>query len=110
MPKEYSVKRSEQRIPMAVGVQISGHAKVPGTEATFTDDISSHGARVGTVRRWRINDRLRIASLPGDFKATARVAYCLSARGQGFVIGLEFLEPVGQWIVPPADPGLPLNR
>jgi hypothetical protein len=110
VPKEYAVKRAEKRIPMAVGVQISGHAKVPGTETTFTEDVSSHGARVGTVRRWQTNDRLKIASLPGDFMATARVAYCRSARGQGFVIGLEFLEPAGPWVVPPADPGVPLNR
>jgi PilZ domain-containing protein len=104
MPKEYPVKRAETRIPMAVGVHISGHARVPGTEDTFTEDVSSRGARVGTVRRWQRNDRLKLVSLPGDFKATARVAYCLSAPGQGFVIGLEFLEPVGEWIVPPAGP------
>jgi hypothetical protein len=104
MPKEYSVNRFEKRVPMAVGVHISGHARVPGTETTFTQDVSSHGARVDTVRRWQINDRLRIESLPGDFRANARVAYCVSARGQGFVIGLEFLEPTGQWVVPPAGP------
>lgn len=104
MPKEFSVKRSEKRVPMAVGVHISGHARVPGTETTFTEDVSSHGARVDTVRRWQTNDRLEIESLPGDFRANARVAYCVSARGQGFVIGLEFLEPTGQWVVPPAGP------
>ncbi len=89
-----------------MAVQISGNERVPGVETTFTENVSSRGARVMTVRRWLPNDRLTIASLPGDFRATARVAYCQPLRGSGFAIGLEFLEPAGQWVVdPPAGSG-----
>lgn len=95
---------------MEVAVQISGHDQTPGVETTFTENVSSRGARVMSVRRWRLNDRLLIASLPGDFRATARVAYCQPLRGNGFAIGLEFLEPSGHWVVqPPRASGETLN-
>ncbi len=105
MARAFAVQRMEKRIPMEVAVQLSGNRQAPGVEMTFTEDVSSRGARVVTVRRWQPNDRVLIASLPGDFRATARVAYCQPRRGEGFAIGLEFLEPAGRWVVnaPPAQ-------
>jgi len=92
----------ETRIPIEVGVQIAGHNQMPGVEKTFTEDVSSRGARVLTVRRWQPNDRLLIATLRGDFHSLARVAYCQPAlAGRGFAIGLEFLEPTGKWVISP---------
>lgn len=95
-------ERLERRVPMAVAVQIAGNEKIPGVETTFTENVSSRGARVVTMRCWKTDDRLTIASLPGGFRATARVAYCEPVRGEGFAIGLEFLEPDGQWVIDPA--------
>lgn len=101
--KAYAVKRSERRVPLEVTVQIAGHPDAPaGVERTFTQDVSSRGARVRTTQRWQTNDRLLIASQP-DFRATARVAYCQPVWGEGYAIGLEFLEPTGQWIIAPAQ-------
>lgn len=109
MPRLFEVERIEKRFPMTVAVHISGHEKESDVETTFTVDVSSRGARVSTVRRWRANGTLRIASLPGDFQALARVAYCRPQRA-GFIIGLEFLEPSGQWVVNPAEvSGKPLQ-
>ena len=99
VPKGSTVARRETRIPIEVGVHISGHAVVPGTEATFTQNVSSRGARVLSTRRWKINDRLMIATLAGSFRATARVAYCQSVPGTGFAVGLEFAEPLENWFV-----------
>ena len=99
VPKSFSVLRREPRVPMEVGVQISGHAELPGSEATFTQNISSAGARVFSIRKWKINDRLKITTPTGSFQALARVAYCESARESGFAVGLEFLDPTGNWIV-----------
>jgi hypothetical protein len=95
----YAVSRKESRIPMEVGVQISGHLKLPGVETTFTQNVSSNGARVLSVRRWRLNDRLWISLLTGAFRSLARVAYCEPQRESGFAIGLEFLEPDGSWVI-----------
>lgn len=97
----YSVQRAEDRIPMEVAVQIAGNEFLPGVETAFTENVSGRGARVVSVRRWRVNDRLHLATLPGSFKATARVAYCQPMRGAGFAIGLEFLEPTGHWVIQP---------
>ena len=101
IPKPYDVLRIESRIPMEVGVQISGHAHLPGVETTFTENVSSRGARVLSVRRWNQNDRLSISTLTGGFQSLARVAYCVSLRGAGYAVGLQFLEGRGNWVVSP---------
>lgn len=99
VPKGSSIVRREARVPMEVGVHISGHAAVPGTESTFTENVSAHGARVLSTRRWNINDQLMIATMVGSFHATARVAYCHSVPGTGFAVGVEFPEPRENWFV-----------
>lgn len=95
----FSFPRVERRIPMEVGVQISGHSDLPGVETTFTENVSSRGARVLTSRKWHLNDRLTIATLTGAFQALARVAYCESVPSAGFAVGLEFVQPEGRWVV-----------
>lgn len=103
MPKTYTISRIEPRVPMEIAVHIGGHDQTPGIETTFTENVSSRGARVLTTRRWNQNDRLIFASLPGNFQALGRVAYCQGVRGQGFVVGVEFLNPSGNWVIPMAD-------
>jgi hypothetical protein len=94
--------RTENRVPMAVAIQISGNDRVPGIETTFTENVSARGARIMTSRPWRRDDRVLVATLPGDFRARARVAYCERLRDTGFAIGLEFLEPSGLWVLDPS--------
>ncbi len=76
IPKNFVGPRRETRVPMEVGVQITGHPALPGTETTFTENVSPHGARVLSNRRWNTDDRLTISTLTGAFRAIARVAYC----------------------------------
>jgi hypothetical protein len=109
MPQAFAVERLEKRIPMTVAVHISGHQTAAYVETTFTEDVSSRGARVPSVRRWQTNETLNIESLPGGFRALARVAYC-RPHPEGYVIGLEFLEPSGRWVVnAPLGSGKPLQ-
>lgn len=98
-PKTYTFARRETRIPMEVGVKIAGNVAPEEAETTFTENVSSHGARVWSTQRWKTNDHLTIATLPGSFRAKARVAYCESVRGSGFAVGLEFMDAVGTWVV-----------
>ena len=84
---------------MAVAVQISGNERVPGVETTFTENVSARGARIVTSRRWEPDERVLLLTLPGDFRARARVAYCQRNPDAGYAIGLEFLEPSGHWVV-----------
>jgi hypothetical protein len=109
MPQAFAVERIEKRIPMTVAVHITGHESGTFVETTFTEDVSSRGARVPSIRRWKPNETLIFESLPGDFHALARVAYCRPHR-EGYVIGLEFLEPNGRWVVSaPVGSGKPLQ-
>jgi hypothetical protein len=91
--------RAEKRIPMEIPVLIDGHRQVPGSESTFTENVSARGARVVSVRRWDQDEHLMFASRTGEFRSSARVAYCQSLQGNGFAIGVEFLEPKGRWVV-----------
>lgn len=95
----FQIARSEPRLPMQVGVRISGNAFMPGLETTFTENVSSRGARVRSVRRWRAGESICVMSLAEGFRSLARVAYCEAHRESGFSIGVEFLELEGQWIL-----------
>lgn len=99
VPRSFMSSRRESRVPMEVGVHITGHPALPGTETTFTENVSPRGARVLSTRRWRINDRLTITTLTGSFRSIARVAYCEMVPETGFAVGLEFVEPCGNWVV-----------
>jgi PilZ domain len=98
-PKAFTAPRRETRIPMEVGVQIKGQSAVQEMETTFTENVSSRGARIWSAQRWKTNDQLIISTLPGSFQSTARVAYCQPAKGTGFAVGLEFVEPKGSWVI-----------
>lgn len=95
----YPFHRVERRIPMEIPVLLDGHLRMPGTESTFTENVSVRGARVVSTRRWEQGERLMFASRTGEFRSSARVAYCHPLQGDGFAIGVEFLEPKGRWVV-----------
>ena len=103
-PKSFSASRCEPRVAMEVGVHLSGNGSLPGTESTFTENVSSRGARVLSSRRWKVNDRLTIATLTGSFRSVARVAYCVAESHAGFAVGVEFLDPTGNWVVTSPSP------
>lgn len=91
--------RVERRIPMEIPVVLDGHLQMPGTESTFTENVSARGARVVSTRRWEQGERLTFVARTGEFRSSARVAYCHALQGDGFAIGVEFLEPKGRWVV-----------
>lgn len=95
--------RAERRIPMEIPVNLEGNRQLPGLEATFTENVSARGARVVSSRRWEMGDRLIFASRTGEFRSPARVAYCQTLQGDGFAIGVEFLDPKGRWVVQSAQ-------
>ncbi|MGC1484347.1 MAG: PilZ domain-containing protein [Candidatus Acidiferrum sp.] len=95
----FSFHRVERRIPMEIPVVLDGHRRMPGTESTFTENVSARGARVVSTRRWEQGERLTFVSRSGEFRSSARVAYCHPLQGDGFAVGVEFLEPKGRWVV-----------
>ena len=95
----YPFHRAENRIPMEIGCYLEGNRQVPGAEATFTENVSAKGARVVSVRKWEPDDQVVFSSRNGEFRSSARVAYCQPLQSDGFAIGVEFLEAKGRWIV-----------
>src|SRR6202050_3799601 len=95
----FPFNRAENRIPMEIPVMIDGHRQAPGSESTFTENVSANGARVVSSRRWEQGERLTFASRTGEFRSSARVAYCQPLQGEGFAVGVEFLEAKGRWVV-----------
>jgi hypothetical protein len=91
--------RAEKRIPMEIPVVLDGHRRTPGTESTFTENVSARGARVVSMRRWEQGEKLTFASRTGEFRSSARVAYCQPLHGDGYAVGVEFLETKGRWVV-----------
>lgn len=91
---QFRLNRRENRIPMEIPVVLEGHRQIPGVEATFTENVSGKGARVVSTRRWDKGAQVLFASRTGEFRSAARVAYCQPLHGDGYAIGVEFLEPV----------------
>jgi hypothetical protein len=98
-PKGFVFVRGEKRIPMEMGLRISGHLDLPGVETTFTENVSARGARVLSSRRWRIDDRMTVTTLTETFAGVARVAYCESVPSAGYVVGVEFESQDGRWVI-----------
>lgn len=96
---KFVFQRAEKRILMEIPVLIDGHRDVPGSETTFTENVSARGARVVSARYWKQGESLQFASRTGEFRSSARVTYCQSLQGDGFAIGVEFLDPKGRWVV-----------
>jgi PilZ domain-containing protein len=84
---------------MEIPVMLEGHRQLPGVETTFTENVSAQGARVVSVRHWEKGARVTLASRSGEFRSSARVAYCQPIHGDGYAIGVEFLEARGRWVV-----------
>jgi len=83
---------------MEIGVYLEGNRQAPGAESTFTENVSERGARVVSSRRWSQRPA-HLVSRSGEFRSSARVAYCQPMQGDGFAVGVEFLEPRGRWVV-----------
>jgi hypothetical protein len=89
--------RIEKRVGMEIPVRLLGSERIGVVEKVVTVNVSPHGARVITKRRWRTDDHVGIASLAGDWRVSARVVYCYSQGGDNFSVGLEFRRSFFDW-------------
>jgi hypothetical protein len=81
--------RTEARIPTRVGLELSGPDEPLICETTFTENVSRHGARVVSKRRWTPNDCV-LVKLPQSLSCRARITYCQHLKGDEFAMGLQF--------------------
>jgi hypothetical protein len=91
-------QRMEARIPTRVGLELSGPDEPLIYETTFTENVSRHGARVVTKKRWRPNDSV-LVKLPQEcLPSRARITYCQPLKEDEFAMGLQFSLVVYSWI------------
>jgi len=81
--------RSGRRMPQILAAELSDPDKSVPKEMTFTENLSLHGARVTTVRRWLPETRVLITFLRDSLRSEGRVVYCQRKGGGTFAIGIE---------------------
>ena len=90
--------RLETRIPTKVGLELSGPDEPLIYEITFTENVSPHGARVHSKKRWSPNDSV-LVKLPQEGRPSrARITYCQPLSGDEFATGLQFSCLVYEWM------------
>jgi hypothetical protein len=101
MPSDLELNgRMERRLPIIVVVRLA-HCTPGGTngeERTYTDNISSRGARVYSVRPWQIGDAVQVTPR-NDAPACGDVVYCQTLEDGRFVIGVKFQDRPVMWSV-----------
>jgi hypothetical protein len=96
--KKPEEQRLEARIATRVGLELRGPDEPLVYEITFTENVSRHGARVLSKRRWSPNDSV-LVKLPQECLHTlARITYCQPLKGDEFAMGLQFSLVVYDWI------------
>ena len=89
VPTSRSDSRSGRRIPQILLAELSRPDESVSTELTFTENVSLHGARVVTVRRWLPETRVLVTFLRNGVRSEGSVAYCQRKETGGFAIGVE---------------------
>jgi hypothetical protein len=90
-------KRLESRKPVSTRVDLCSLDMRQRIQECLTENVSIHGARVVSSKPWKRNERLNVHSVPGDFRARARVVYCEPLGVNSFAIGLQLLAATGKW-------------
>ena len=92
--------RTEKRTARAIAVELAPlDGLLPG-EITVTKNVSPHGARVLTKKRWQPEERVLLKSARGGLRAQGRVVYCQQLPSNAFAIGLELFALTGEWGIP----------
>jgi hypothetical protein len=99
MPLDHMLSgRLEKRLPIIVVVRLA-QAERAGTdreERTYTDNISSSGARIYSIRPWQLGDAVQVTPRNED-PARGKVVYCQTLQDGCFVIGVKFQDRPVMW-------------
>ena len=88
-PTRRSDGRFGRRIPKRLTAELSRPGESVPKETTITENVSTRGARVTTVRRWQRGTRVLLTFLRDGVRSEGRVAYCQRKESGEFAIGVE---------------------
>jgi hypothetical protein len=93
MAASVSTSRSDgrlgRRIPKRLTAELSHPDESMPKEMTFTENVSTSGARVTTARHWQPGTRVLVTLLRIGVRSEGRVAYCQRKESGDFAIGVE---------------------
>jgi hypothetical protein len=89
----------EKRLPISIVVHLTKMQDqfVDGTELTYTDNLSSHGARVISRRPWQDGELAQVTPLTGEMPLRGKVVYCHKLPDERYCIGLNFQNGGVHW-------------
>ena len=90
------LSRKEQRVSLKMFVKLSSPDN-PTSEIAPTIDISCHGARVVTQRKWRPDEQVSVRSIRGNLYSRARIVHCQPYNDNSYIIGIQMYYPTGNW-------------
>jgi hypothetical protein len=88
--------RSERRVVKAVPIYLVTAAELVAEHAVAVN-VSPHGARLRTKRKWKPGERPRVAMKSSELRVEAKVVYCEPLPDGGFCTGLEIRPGVMDW-------------
>lgn len=90
--------RMERRLPIIVVVRLAHLelASTDGTEWTYTDNLSAHGARIFSRRVWQPGDEITVTPFNEEM-ARGNVVYCQKAAENRYWVGVELKDHPVTW-------------
>lgn len=89
--------RIEARVPLTIPIYLASTTGPDATELVVTENVSTHGVRATSKRRWQPGEQHRVTPLTGEFDLQARVVYCQSLPNSTFCIGLKLQYSFTMW-------------
>lgn len=75
---------------MVVNLASARAQEADGTELTYTDNVSSHGACVVSNREWQPGEIAEVTSFSEQTPMRGKVVYCRRHGNDQYAIGLNF--------------------
>jgi len=80
----------EKRLPIALVVNLAPAQSPKGTELTYTDNVSAHGACVVSSHSWQLGEIAELTSMSDQVAMRGKVVHCQKRGDDQYVIGLKF--------------------
>ena len=87
------IGRAERRMATNTVANLEAAEEPMISETVVFENISEHGARLITRRRWPAGKRVIISDALVNFRTGALVVYCARQSPRRFAVGLKFNEP-----------------
>ena len=91
--------RMERRLPIIIMVRLAQteRAGTDEEEKTYTDNVSTHGARVFSRRSWQPGDQVMVTPVNQESATCGNVVYCQRLADDRYGIGVTFQGPPVTW-------------